>query len=186
MNLVIVFLGFALWLSAQTSPEQAIKELKEHTLIVNLIYPDRQIEALLKSNQKEKAKELELEAKIENDALIMAFKEHYKFGKCLFIYNTGISAMMDGDASVLFDVNGIKQTSIPEIYYWSEINLTPEKSQRGLLILDRHRDILTKPFPYFVSQWDFLHIKKLPVPEMVKQLDKNLSSYYNKVKAKDQ
>ncbi len=162
-----------------TDPKAAIKSLKNGTLIVNLIHPQRKIEALLQSGYKEDALALEAEVAKENQEIIIAFAENYNFSNLLFVYSYNVGRVADGDATALFSASGNAQSVLPSVYFFVELTESPEKKIKGFLVKDAQRDPLTKPFPYFVAQYEFLHLKKLSYAEMVKNLNDRLSAFYD-------
>jgi hypothetical protein len=167
--------------SAQTDAEDAILQLKQGTLIVKLIKQQKKIDMLLKQGKKEEAIAYEKEEKFENESLIQSFSRNYSFSKILFVYNTDMGKLAEGDPTVLFDKDGKSANKIPADYLFVELGESLGRSIDGFVVRDRNNDQLAKPFPYFVSHWDFFHIKKVSFPQMIEKWEKQLNSYYNKV-----
>ena len=166
-KLILLVLLFPFMTIGQTDAATAIKILKEHALIVKLIVPQKKMEALLKANKKEEMLAVEKETKMRHESLIQAFSATYTYGKVYFIYTTDMGKLANGDASVLFDKDGNKLSSIPESWLYIELGESPERSINGFIVRDSEHYILTKPFPYFTTQWGFMHLSKRTFPEMV-------------------
>lgn len=172
---------FSTSLLGQTEATEAIYQLKEGTLIVKLIKHQKKIDMLLKQGKKEEAIAHEKEEKKRNESLIQAFSTNYSFSKLLFVYSTDMGKLADGDPTVLFDRDGAPANAIPTNFLFLELGETLNTGVDGFVIRDRHNDQLTQPFPYFVSQWDFLHINKLSFPKMIGKWEKKLHSFYSRV-----
>ena len=167
LKFILLALIFPLITMGQTDAASAIKILKDHALIVKLIIPQKKMEALLNANKKEEMLAVEKETKMRHESLIQAFSTTYTYGKVYFIYTTDMGKLADGDASVLFDTDGNKATSIPESWLFIELSESPERGVNGFIVRDSQHYILAKPFPYFITQWGFLHLSKRTFPEMV-------------------
>jgi hypothetical protein len=89
--------------------------------------------------------------------------------------------LADGDPAVLFDKEGKPAHEIPADYLFVELGESLGRSIDGFVVRDRNNDQLAKPFPYFVSQWDFFHIKKITFPRMIEKWEKQLNDYYKRV-----
>lgn len=178
----VYFILFSLIASAQSNlePKVAIQLLKDGALVVNLIHPQKKIEALIKSGQKQEAIDLQAEAEADHQSIILAFTNNYTFSKLLFVHSYDIGRVADGDATALFNTAGNAEAELPKNYFYVEFGLSPEKSLNGLIIKDAARDPLSKPFPYFVSKYEFLGINELSYSEMVMNLNKRLSAFYAK------
>lgn len=159
----------------------AIKELKNGAIVVNLIHPTKKIEALLASGRKEESIALQESVMQDHKDLINAFTQNYSFSKLLFVYSTDMGKLADGDASVLFSASGNAQSSLPETIYFVELAKTEEQSLNGLVVKDKNRDPLAKPFPYFVSQYAFLRIKKRTYNDMTEELNRRLTDFYRHI-----
>ena len=171
LKLLILVLSFNAY--AQTEPEVAIKQLKEGALIVKLIVQEKKVEQLLKANKKELALQVQEEEKKQNEAIIQSFSSTYTFSPLYFIYSNDMGKLADGDASVLFDINGQPARKIPDSYIFVEFSESPVRGIDGLLVRDAKSYILNKPFPYFLSEWDFFHINKIPYPTLIAKWQKN-------------
>ena len=171
MNLLRALFLFALLLptvgTAQTDAKTALTILKEHALVVKLIVPQKKMEALLKANKKEEMLAVERETKMRHENLIQAFSTTYTFGPVYFIYTTNLGKLADGDPSVLFDKNGNSLKQIPTSWLFIELSESPDRGVNGFIVRDSAHYILTKPFPYFISQWGFLHLSTRTFPEMI-------------------
>ena len=172
---------FSTSLLGQTDATEAIYQLKEGTLIVKLIRQQKKIDMLLKQGKKEEAIAYEKEEKKRNESLIQAFSTNYSFSKLLFIYATDMGKLADGDPTVLFDRDGIPANEIPANFLFIELGETLKTGVDGFIVRDRHNDQLTKPFPYFVSEWDFFHLNKLSFPKMIGKWEKKLNQFYSRV-----
>ena len=157
MKFVVASLIFAFSLSslqAQSSSQQAIIDLKEGYLIVNLIVPQHKIDALIEKGKEQEASELTAETKVINDSVVDAFKSKYTFSKMLFIYSIDLKKFRNGDPSVLFDLNDSARTKMPEKYLFVEYGETPKRNINGLIVKDKNREIIKKDyFPYFISEY---------------------------------
>jgi len=177
-----VLLSLSAILNAQGSAEakEAITLLKGGALIVNLIQPQKKIEALLADGRKEEAMQIQSQAETEHQSLINAFANNYSFSKVLFVYSSDVGRFTEGDPTALFNTDGTNETGMPEHYYYVELTQTVGRGLTGFVVKKPNRDELTKPFPYFVSRYEFFNLKELSFVEMVLKLDAKLSAYYNK------
>lgn len=179
-------LVLALFLStfsqAQTDPEQAIIDLKEGTLIVNLIVPTKKIAALRERGNKQASIELQEEIDMQNEAIKLAFTNNYTFGRLLFVYSYNMGALADGDPTVLFNAIGNKQSVMPNNYFFVEFNETTGRNIDGLVMKNRYRDDLKKPFPNFVTHYKPLRLGRRTFKSMVEILDQNLMEFYTAVR----
>ncbi len=179
--IVVLFATFMSKGQSTISPENAIAEIKEGTLIVNLIWPTKKIELLLKSGKKEESLALEKSIKQEHQQIINAFAANYHFGKVLFVRSTNLGDLADNNPTVLFSASGNSQSSMPNHYYLVEFSTTDGRSLTGFVVRDHLRDPLAKPFPYFVSYYKMFGLKKRSFVEMTIELDKRFNTFYNSV-----
>lgn len=180
----LLFTVISLFATAQVDAEEAILQLKDGTLIVKLIKQQKKIDMLLKQGKKEEAIAFEKEEDIRNESLIQSFSANYTFSKLLFIYNTDMGKLADGDPTVLFDKEGKAANEIPAKYLFIELGETLITSNDGFIVRDRNNDVLKKPFPYFTRQRGFLNLFIVPFPKMISNWEKKLTSYYTQVISK--
>ena len=167
--------------NAQTEASTAMQQLKEGALIVKLIVPQKKLDALLSSNKKEEMIALEEETKMRHEQIIQAFETTYTFSKVYFILTPDIGKLADGDPTVLFDTKGHSADQIPPSWLYIELSESPKRGIDGFVVRDSEHFVLTKPFPYFVSQWDFLHINKRTYIEMLAIWQKKLEHLASKL-----
>ena len=174
-----LFLAASL-LQAQNTKKasEAIKELKSGVLVVNLIHPTKKIEALLRGGKKEESLALESQVAAEHARMIAAFKAKYNFSSLLFMYSFDAGKLADGDASVLFNADGMAQDSMPVHYYFVELTLSEEKNLSGLIVKNDQRDNLEKPFPYFISLYKGMGFGKRSIEELAEELNRRLTDFY--------
>lgn len=158
----------------QTTPQQALNALQEGALVVKLIIPEKKIEMLLKQNNKEEAIRVEEETTVINQALITAFTSTYTYGQVYFVYSSEMHFIAEGDPGVMFDKNGEFATAYPKDWLYIELSESPERGIDGFVVRDRNSDVVPKPFPYFVSEWDAFHINKKTYPAMIEEWQKQL------------
>lgn len=160
------------------APLKAISQLKEGTLVVNLVAPNKKISLLLKQGKKEEAIKLQEKVDAEHKKLMAAFAAHYTFSNVLFVQSKNMSKIFDKDASVLFDTNSVSQTKIPKNLFFVELTESEKRSLNGFVVSDNMRDRLEKPFPYFVSHYKFLNLSTRSYADMVRELNKNFTQFY--------
>lgn len=183
-NIILIcslLLSSIVYAQSITNPSTAILELKNGALVVNLIYPTKKIDALLESGQKEESIALEAEVAKDHEQLINAFLQNYNFSQLLFVYSYNMGKLADGDASVLFSASGNAQSLMPANIYFVELTKTKGQSLNGFVVKDKNRDPLAKPFPYFVSMYKFLQIRKRTYVSMVTELNARLLKFYESV-----
>lgn len=168
-------------IQAQTDPEQAILDLKEGTLIVNLIVPTKKIAALRENGNKQASIDLQNEIDAQNEAIKLAFIDNYRFSKVLFIYSYDMGAFFDGDPTVLFNSIGNKQSAMPDKFLFVEFNESMKRNIDGFVMKDKNRDDLKKPFPYFISHYKPLRLGRKTFKTMVEMLDEKLTGFYTAV-----
>ena len=176
-SLIIAAL-LAFTVKGQSNPVEAINELKQGTLIVNLIVPTKKIETLLNKGNKGASIKLQKEVELEHKAIMLAFANNYNFSKVLFIYSYDMGKLADGDATALFDTQGNKQSAVPANYLFVELSETGTRNLKGFVVKDRFRDSLQKPFPYFVSRYSALRLHKRSFPTMVEKLQQGFIRFY--------
>ncbi len=150
--------------------QQAINDLKNGVLVVRLKTGNNKLRALqrvalspdISPKEKEKfeskiAKHQE-EIQEENDNLIESLRAHYTFSPILYLADTSIHLLKDGQQSGFF-LNEKMETdpslSLNErpylvTYYGSTISPT-KNGEEGLVILDQDLQELVEPFPYFTG-----------------------------------
>lgn len=175
--LLIIALSVALSGTAQTSAEDALNILRNHTLIVKLIVPEKKMEALLKANKKEEMLAVQKETERLHENLIQAFSTTYTFGKVAFIYSTEMYRLAEGDASALFDAQGSPLEKLPTTWLFIELSESPQRSINGFVVRDKEHYVLSPPFPYFVSQWGFLHLSTRSFPSMIIEWQDKLNRF---------
>jgi len=153
--------------------------LKEDALVVKLIIPEKRIEMLLKQNKKEEALKLEEETTALNQELITAFSTAYTYGPMYFIYSTNMRVFVEGDPGVLFDKQGEFATAYPKNWLFIELSDSPELNIDGFVVRDRNNDALTKPFPYFTSQWGAFRLSKKSFYAMLEEWQRRLKKLEN-------
>lgn len=141
-----------------------VKRLENGVLIVQIATQDNkieQIEKLIKSNPDNKRfKKMLEEVTVESEALlnatIKAYTKHYDFSKVLFMPDTMVSRLYDGERTGLFiDGSGEINESIKletEEFYICYAGF-PEGSSSGkknLVIVDEAGKSLSTPFPYAI------------------------------------
>lgn len=166
---------------AQKSNKQQIKDLHDGILFVNLIVPSYKIEALEGNGQKAEAQKVAAEANAINQKIIDAFAKNYSFSKVYYVYSYDTEKLAAGDGSVAFDKDNNKLTAVPSTFFVADFSGSPERDMEGLVLKDHNFTALQKPIPYFVSAWDFFHLKKLPESEIVARFNSKLNGYYAKV-----
>ncbi len=180
--LLILNLAFASTAAyGQISAEEAIRTLKEGALVLKLIVPEKKIEMLLKQNKKEEAIKLEEETAALNQELITAFSTAYTYGQLYFVYSSDMHLLVEGDPGVLFDKQGQFATAFPKDWLFIELSDSPELSIDGFVVRDRNNDALTKPFPYFTSQWGAFRLSKKSFYAMLEQWQKRVRKVENRL-----
>ena len=181
-----------------------VKRLKKGVLIVQIATQNKkveQIEKLIKNNPKNKRfpKMLE-ETKADSDALleatIQAYTKHFTFSKVLFMPDTMVARLYNGERTGLFiDGSGEINESIKletENYYISYVGI-PENSNTGkksLVIVDEKGKRLSAPFPYAIP---FYSLGKIilnssdadSIEEAVIKQNRKLKEFREKVRKKD-
>jgi hypothetical protein len=165
----------------QVTANEAIKTLKEGALVVKLIIPEKRIEMLLKQNNKEEAIRLEEATAALNQELITAFSNAYTYGPLYFVYSSDMHLLVEGDPGVLFDKQGEFATAYPKDWLYIELSESPELNIDGFVVRDRNNDALTKPFPYFTSQWGFLRLSKKSFVAMIEEWQNRLRKVENRL-----
>lgn len=160
---------------------KAIKEIKDGVIIVNLIHPQKKIEALYATGQEAEADKLEKKTKQRHKELMLAFEKNYTFSRLLFINSFDIEKLENGDPSVLFDAHNNTETDLPNTYYFVELGITSTQSLDGFVAKNAQRELLKKPFPYYINQWKALHIKKKTYMQMVIELNDSFTAFYKRV-----
>ena len=161
---------------AQSTSQQAILDLKEGYLVVNLIVPQRKIDALNDKGKTKEAEAVQAQTKKINDSVIDAFSSTYTFSKMLFVYSTDLQAFNGGDASVLFDKAGEAPGQVPTKFLYVEYGETPKRGINGFIVKDKNREIIKKDFfPYFISEYQGTDSFAF----MVKKLNKKFGEYYS-------
>lgn len=176
------FIAILLGLQAQTPPDAAIEKLKTGAVIINLTYPQKTIDALIKAGRKDEAMIMDQKAKIQQSELMEAFKNKYTFSQYYFVNAKDLGELTAGNPKVVFDSEGSALSAIPEFYLFAEIGGSPTRNIEGLLVRDSVRDPLVSPFPYFVKIWKFFHIKKKSIDEVVEEWNQLLYRYEARVK----
>jgi len=178
--LATVLLGQT-FLFAQLTPEVTIEKLHTGAVVVNLIYPQKTFDGLIKNGRKEDALALDAKTKAEHKDLIEAFKYSFTFCRVFFVSSNDLGALANGDFTVLRDIDNKPATQMPPFYIFAEMGISPNRGMEGLLARFDNRDYISKPFPFFVKSFTFFHLKRKPKSDLVKEWDELLTAYHRRV-----
>ena len=195
----------------QARAEAAIKTLREGVLLVRL--PSHQkkaaaLQRLLDSPEVDESRknairrELEstlAEASYRNRRLIQAFGRYYDFSPVLFLYDTGSTAVADGQRAGMFLDDSLRIDPAlgfgEEPFFFARIGYTDETSSSGaadaLILSDRNFGDLSDPFPnnFYISTTKLV-ISRFFSPstaddkyyrQLVSKLDRQLKKFYGQV-----
>lgn len=179
--LIFSFLISQTTLFAQVSPEVAIELLKNGAVVVNLIYPQKTFDSLIKNGRKEEAMALDAKTKEEHTELIDAFRYSFTFCQVLFVSSNDLGTLAGGDYSVLYDADNNPAPTMPSFFIFAEMGNSPNLGIEGLLARYDNRDYIPTPFPAFVKTWGFLHIKRKAKSTLISEWNEQLFNYYNRV-----
>lgn len=182
--LIILFCVFNFTLSAQSKSEknelanQAIEQLREGVLLVQLDSKYGEIFVLQKYLKKQMANELKKAQKLRNKEICLAFKEEYDFSEVYFYYKSYNQFILNGNFDKIVFYNDKL-----EIDYDVDITAQPfyvatfeDNGKLGLHIFDDKIEPLAKPFPNYEKEQRFIFFKR-DAFEVVNSLNEKLHNF---------
>ena len=159
---------------------EMIIQLKSGALLVQLQSKQITIDSFREKGYQSIAEHIERRQQEDNTKLIRAFNESFRFCEVYFFLSDQVEALQEKriESVVFVNSDGVNDTSIKigESFYMIASYLTePDKKKNSLLsnsvltIRDSNFNLMTKPFPYYITM-----PKELP---KYKRLKKKIYNY---------
>ena len=161
------------------SAREEIAQLRKGALLVRLKTGSLQLKALEESGNTKDAAAYRKKMEDENNEVVKAFREEFRFCPVYFFYSNNSGQIRAGHlAGCLLNKDLQPDSSlVPDTNYFltAETGFSEEQHIEGLIIMDRNFKQLETPFPFLIRKYQGPAVKR-SVAQMVKLLDKELLS----------
>lgn len=185
----VFFLTVSVMSQAQTiTPAEHIKAMKNGTLLVRLHTKENSILMMEVQGQQDRADKTYRKQLETNKSIMISFKNTFDFAPVLFFFSYDSEKISNKNFNDVFvnedfkiDPNiQIKDTSNIYIIDVGEVYFKRFGSyMKGIVILDDKFNPLPDELPVIVRKRDAIALFRRTYPDMITELNENLTEYYN-------